>query len=297
MWNPATSMGASATLVAAARAVATRRELINDPFAEPLVRAVGVDFFTRVASGELDVTDLDDDAAFARMTELFAVRTRFFDEFFADAGRAGIRQAVILASGLDARPYRLWWPAKTTVYEIDQPGVVEFKTQTLRRLGVTPATNRRAVGVDLRQDWPAALRRIGFDATQPSAWIAEGLFIGFLPPAAQDRLIDGITALSAPGSRFAADHVPGGSPPQAHQEHVAAARWREHGLDVDLTGLTYPGECEDAAEYLAAQGWETVGSTLADVCAATGLPRLGRDTVADAPVLTWYVTATRNAAA
>jgi methyltransferase (TIGR00027 family) len=294
-WDPTTSARASATLVAAARAVATRRGLINDPFAEPLVRAVGVDFFTQVAAGELDVSDLGDDAAFDRMTELFAVRTRFFDDFFADAGRAGIRQAVIVASGLDARPYRLWWPPGTTVYEIDQPDVVEFKTQTLRALGAAPATHRRALGIDLRQDWPTALRRIGFDAAQPTAWIAEGLFIGFLPPAAQDRLLDGITELSAHGSRFAADHVPGGSPPQAHQEHLIADRWREHGLDVNLSGLTYPDECEDAAEYLAAQGWETVGSTLADVCAAAGFPGLRHNDFADAPMLTWYVTATRNA--
>jgi O-methyltransferase involved in polyketide biosynthesis len=55
-WNLASSVGASATMVAAARAVATRgaNPLIDDPFAEPLVRAVGIDFFTRLAGGELD---------------------------------------------------------------------------------------------------------------------------------------------------------------------------------------------------------------------------------------------------
>jgi len=50
-WDLASSVGASATMVAAARAVATRsaNPLIDDPFAEPLVRAVGIDFFTRLA--------------------------------------------------------------------------------------------------------------------------------------------------------------------------------------------------------------------------------------------------------
>ena len=161
--------------------------MINDPFAEPLVRAVGVDFFTQIASGERAISDLGDDNGFALLTDLFAVRTRFFDNFLTDAGRAGIRQAVILASGLDARPYRLWWPAGTTVYEIDQPRVIEFKTQTLRGLAATPTADRRAVGIDLRRDWPDALRRLGFDATEPSVWIAEGLFIGFLAPVTQDR--------------------------------------------------------------------------------------------------------------
>ncbi len=62
-----------------------------------------------------------------------AVRTRFFDDFFLDAGAAGVRQAVILASGLDSRPYRLPWPDGTVVYEIDQPQVLEFKTTATGR--------------------------------------------------------------------------------------------------------------------------------------------------------------------
>ena len=60
-----------------------------------------------------------------------AVRTHFFDEYFHAAMRAGIRQVVILASGLDSRAYRLDWPAGTTVFEIDQPKVLEYKTSTL----------------------------------------------------------------------------------------------------------------------------------------------------------------------
>ena len=54
-WDLASSVGATATMVAAARAMATRTDgaLISDPFAEPLVRAVGVDVFTRLATGEL----------------------------------------------------------------------------------------------------------------------------------------------------------------------------------------------------------------------------------------------------
>ena len=49
-WDLASSVGATATMVAAARAVATRTAdpLITDPFAEPLVRAVGIDFFARL---------------------------------------------------------------------------------------------------------------------------------------------------------------------------------------------------------------------------------------------------------
>ncbi len=55
------------------------------------------------------------------MRDMTAVRTHSFDDFFAEAADSGIRQAVILAPGLDARAYRLSWPAGATVYEIDQP--------------------------------------------------------------------------------------------------------------------------------------------------------------------------------
>jgi methyltransferase (TIGR00027 family) len=291
-WDPATSVGTTATLVATVRALANRAGLINDPFAEPLVRAVGTDFFTQVASGERAISDLADDNGFALLTDLFAVRTRFFDNFLTDAGRAGIRQAVILASGLDARPYRLWWPAGTTVYEIDQPGVIEFKTRTLRGLAATPTADRRAVGIDLRRDWPEALRRVGFDATEPSVWIAEGLFIGFLAPVAQDRLLGNVTALSAPGSRVAVDYLPNRSRPYSSQEHALAEGWRPYGFDGNMTELTYLDEHHDAAESLEAVGWKTFVADLAELFAATGLPGLRRQDLGGAPVAGRYVSAT-----
>jgi methyltransferase (TIGR00027 family) len=65
------------------------------------------------------------------------VRTRLFDDFFSEVCTSGIRQAVILASGLDTRDYRLPWPTATVVYETDQPQVIDFKTKTLSDLGAT----------------------------------------------------------------------------------------------------------------------------------------------------------------
>ena len=129
------------------------------------------------------------------MCEQIAVRTRFFDDFFAEATAAGIRQAVILASGLDTRAYRMTGRTGTVVFEIDQPEVIGFKTSMLADFGAARG-HRRTVTIDLRDDWPKALRENGFDPAQPTAWIAEGLLI-YLPPDAQDRLLDNITALSA----------------------------------------------------------------------------------------------------
>jgi Leucine carboxyl methyltransferase len=162
MVDLATGVGATATGVAVGRALASRAPdaLINDPFAEPLVRAVGVDFFTRLVSGELDPDQVDGGGGFgmARMTGMMAVRIRLIDDYFADAGAAGVRQVVILASGLDARAYRLPWASGTTVFEIDQPAVIEWKTRTLHEMGAEPTGERHTVAIDLQHDWPAALR-------------------------------------------------------------------------------------------------------------------------------------------
>jgi methyltransferase (TIGR00027 family) len=190
-WDLASSVGATATAVAASRAVASQGPdaLLDDPFAEPLVRAVGLDEFVKVVNGES--FDEDDPAMNRRaMREQIAVRTRFFDGFFTAASEAGIRQAVILAAGLDTRAYRLSWPANTDVYEIDQPEVLAFKTATLDGLGAAPTAQRKTVAVDLRDDWPSALRAAGFDSTQPTAWIAEGL-LPYLPPAPTCRRTGG----------------------------------------------------------------------------------------------------------
>jgi len=292
-WDPATGVGMTATFGAVARAVATNKGLINDPFAEPLVRAAGVEYFTRVVENELYGGDGGDDPVTTGLIGVLGAHTRFLDHFLADAGRAGIRQVVILASGLDTRPYRLWWPPRTTVYEIDQPAVVDFKTEVLRGLGAKLTANRCAVGIDLRQDWLAALHRVGFDDAQPTVWIAEGLLVGYLPPAGQNRLLQDVSAVSAAGSRFAADHMPTWTPLQLKEGRAFVDHWRRHGLDVDLAALTYPGEYRYVPEYLAAHGWETVERTLVELLAEMGMSGRQRVRPRDVAVTPRYVTARR----
>ncbi|OBI18917.1 SAM-dependent methyltransferase [Mycobacterium sp. E2327] len=261
-WDLASSVGVTATMVAAGRAMATRdpRGLINDPFAEPLVRAVGVDLFTKMLDGELDL-DAFENASPPRMQAMadgMAVRTKYFDDYFMGAVAAGVRQAVILASGLDSRAYRLPWPDGTVVYEIDQPQVIEFKTTTLAGISAEPTATRRTIAVDLRQDWPAALREAGHDTTAPTAWLAEGLLI-YLPPEAQDRLFDNITALSAPGSTVATEFVPGIIDFDPSRVQDMAGVFREHGVDVDMASLVYTGERNHVVDYLRSKGWEAEG--------------------------------------
>jgi methyltransferase (TIGR00027 family) len=257
-WDLASSVGATATMVAAARALASEETdpIIRDPFAARLVRAVGIDFFIRVIDGNIRPTDIAETGQVELQTETdsLAVRTRFFDDFFTSATAAGIDQAVILAAGLDARAYRLAWPPGTVVYEIDQPEVIKFKTDTMAQLGAEPTAERRTVSIDLREDWPTALRRSGFDDTRPAAWSAEGLLM-YLPPEAQDRLFDHITALSAPGSQLATEYHPDSVPTMAERGRAMNDRWANLGCDLDLSELFYEGERNNVAEYLGDRGW------------------------------------------
>ena len=272
-WDPASSVGATATMVAAGRAMATKdpRRLINDPFAEPLVRAVGIDFFVAMLD-DTPGTSAFPDSSPERMEAMIAgmaMRTKFFDDYFTTTA-AGVRQAVILASGLDSRAFRLAWPPGTVVYEIDQPAVIDFKNRVLGDLGAQPTAERRTVGIDLRGDWPAALRDAGFDPGAPTAWLAEGLLI-YLPPDAQDRLFDTITALSVPGSTMATEYAPGIIEFDFEKARDRAALMRERGLDIDMASLIYPGPRSHVMEYLRAKGWQVTGAPRDELLTRNGL--------------------------
>ncbi|CAN5616140.1 class I SAM-dependent methyltransferase [soil metagenome] len=288
-WDLASSVGATATAVAASRAMASKGPdaLLDDPFAEPLVRAVGLDPFVRMLDGET----ADDNPALNKqaMNEQITVRTRFFDDFFISAAEAGVHQAVILAAGLDTRAYRLSWPTGTVVYEVDQPQVIEFKTTTLAGLHAEPAATRRTVAVDLRDDWPAALKQAGFDPAAPTAWIAEGLLI-YLPPDAQDRLFDNITALSAPGSRLATEHMDMSELPDDWAQRLTE-RSRLSGSNIDLADLFYTGERNPAGDYLTSQGWAVTTRSSEEAFTANGFT-LADDELARLASSSGYLSAT-----
>lgn len=264
-WDLSRGVGATATAVATSRALATRAGLIDDRWAEPLVKAVGMEHFLAI----LDGRPTEDDGGVARMTHGMAARTKYFDAFLQDCVAAGIRQIVILASGLDARAYRLPWPEGTVVFDLDQAAVIDFKAATMRALAARPTAEVRNVGVDLRDDWPAALAAHGFEPGAMTAWIAEGLLM-YLPPDAQDRLFDHINALSPAGSRLATEFMPS-MDAFTPDEDETDDRWRRMGFKDDLAGLVYAGERSHVIEYLQGLGWAVRGSLVNELLDEYGL--------------------------
>jgi methyltransferase (TIGR00027 family) len=303
-WEITESVGATALGVAAARAAETESEnpLISDPFARVFLDAAGEGLWNWFAAPDLpaEIVEAQPDLVprMRGMVDYMAARTSFFDQFFLDATRAGVHQVVILAAGLDSRAWRLPWPDGTTVYELDQPRVLEFKSSTLREHGAQPTCNLVPVPVDLRHDWPAALRQAGFDPSAPSAWSAEGL-LPFLPATAQELLFERVQALGAAGSRIAVE-----APGSDFLDQASQARQRENMQQVrdlmakleperdipDVTDLWYFEEREDVAEWLGRNGWDVTVAPAEALMASYG--RTPPD-VEDAAPKTLFVAAER----
>jgi methyltransferase (TIGR00027 family) len=271
-WDITTSVGSTALFVAAARALEAQRDqpLSLDPYAEVFCRAVGgewADVLDGVATGSHGRQLLDTD--FGRHFVSFqAARTKYFDEYFADAVAAGVRQVVIVAAGLDSRAYRLAWPDGTVIFEIDQPKVLAFKRAAMTDVGDEPRADRREVAVDLRDDWPRALGAAGFDASVPTAWIAEGLLI-YLPASAQDQLFSGIDALSAPGSRLAVEE---GRPMPGWVFEAKRQEERDAGESGSFFTLIYNEQIAPADEWFGARGWDATPTPLAGYLRDVGRP-------------------------
>ncbi|MDI2031825.1 SAM-dependent methyltransferase [Saccharopolyspora sp. TS4A08] len=265
-WDIISGVGRTALAVAAVRAIETHRadRLIDDPHAEVLVRAAdqGMAFPT---TPEALAAIPDDERGWAeRIDHYVGVRSRVFDDFLLAAARSGLRQFVVLAAGLDARPYRLDWPGGTVVFELDQPKVLQFKRETLA--DVELPCGYRPIGVDLREDWPAALIGAGFDTAEPAAWLAEGL-LPYLPAEAERRLLATITELSAPSSRVAVEEF--GDTARIRDDPKIAEYGRKQGMDLDE--LLHAGGVP-VTEVLDELGWRAEAEPSED--AAT---RLGRD--------------------
>jgi methyltransferase (TIGR00027 family) len=276
-WDITTSVGATALFVATARALEAQKPdpLAIDPFAEVFCRAVGGN-----AADVLDGKNPEHQLKTADWGEHFVnfqgARTKYFDTYFRQAADAGVRQVVILAAGLDSRAYRLPWPDQTTIFELDRPQVLDFKREVLAEQGAKPNAERREVAIDLREDWPQALRGSGFDSATPSAWIAEGLLI-YLPATAEQQLFTGIDALAAPASHVA---VEDGAPMSSDDFAAAVEEERAAAAEGDqrlFFQLVYNERHAPADRWFGEHGWTAVATPLADYLREVGRPVPGPD--------------------
>lgn len=269
-------LGATALWTASARALESEREdrLFNDPWAAALAGPEGEAWRAQQAGGAFNTTPM-------------VVRTRFFDDFLKTiAIEHGVRQVVILASGLDTRAFRLTWPEGTQLFELDQPEVLAYKEQVLTSAGAHPGCERQAIAVDLTISWKEALVRRGFDPAQPSGWLVEGLLF-YLENEAITGIIDEISRLAAPGSWLGFDIVN-----NMTLTSPITRGWIEMQAKM---GAPWMGSMDDPEEFLTTRGWQT---SLTQPGAADA--NFGRWTLPVIPVKMpnmphqWYVTAQKT---
>jgi methyltransferase (TIGR00027 family) len=269
-WDITESVGTTALGVAWSRSQesASTCPLFTDPYAEMFVEAA-------IARG----WQLPPEYMLKRIRSISgyaASRTKWFDEFFIASGARGIDQAVILAAGLDARAWRLPWNKGSVVYEIDQPQVLAFKAETLRARSAEPAPRYVPVPIDLRLEWPTALRQAGFDADEPTAWAAEGL-LPYLPADGQDLLFERIDELSSPGSRIGVESFSAGFFDRkylaARHEQLRQLRETSGASDddaPDVADLWFVEDRADVADWLSQRGWEVSAIDAADLMTRYG---------------------------
>jgi methyltransferase (TIGR00027 family) len=276
----AESVGSTALGAAGSRAkeAASECPLVSDQYAQ---------LFVDVADAQGLMPSLYSDEILARLQEIdplllrqlmaqagyVASRTKWFDDFFAAAQAADLRQAVILGAGLDARAWRLPWATGSVVFDIDQPKVLDFKGAVLRSHNVEPTCRYIPLGVDLRQDWPKVLCEVGFDPELPTAWSAEGLLV-YLPAVAQHLLFDRIQALSADGSRIAIDVTGARFFDPENLARLSAwfggtrESFRRVGVELpDTPGMWFDEDRTDVSDWLQEHGWTVESVDILDVMA------------------------------
>jgi len=249
-WDIASGAGVTALGLAAARSVESGRSdrLIEDPFARALFDAAPADLPMLVDWPGPGVSISDAEALHLHGSRYVGLRTRYYDDALLTAAGDGLTQGVLLGAGLDTRAFRLDLPAGFHLFELDQPGVLEFKSATLGGLAAEPRCAHTAIGIDLREDWATALQAGGFDPRRPTVWVAEGL-LAYLPPEAQSGLLCAIHALAARGSVLVLDRI-AGDPTAPDRLNALSER-----SGIDMESLLASGESNDVAASLRAKGW------------------------------------------
>lgn len=215
--------------------------LFNDPWAAALAGKAGMAWIeARPANSVIPIV----------------LRTRYFDDFLQRiTHQEGVRQVVLLAAGLDTRPFRLSWPEQSRCFELDQPPVLQYKEQVLHSAGAQPACQRQTVAADLTGPWSERLIEQGFNPQQPSGWLVEG-FLFYLPNEQITRLLDEVTRLAAPGSWLGFDIV--------NSSALTSPLTRPWIEMQAKAGVPWLGTMDDPTDFLTSRGWQAALTQAAD---------------------------------
>lgn len=260
--------GASVTAVAvaAARAVECTRPdaLVCDQYASVLVSAAHapVDFPAVWPVSGADVPPAQWPLLLG--SAYIGLRTRFIDDFVLSSD--GPTQVVSLGAGLDARAYRLSWRTGTHLFELDEAGVLEFKSSVLRAAGVVPRCELTSLGTDFSNDWGGVLTSVGFDHAKPTTWIVEGL-LPYLSAAAQALSLATLADLSSKGSRCVLERAV----PLPHSPELES-RLEAFSVTTGLpmSELLARANPPDPAELLQGYGWTAELHSVDQVAAQYG---------------------------
>lgn len=184
------------------------------------------------------------------------LRTHFLDDRLLAATEAGARQVVMLAAGMDGRGYRLPWPPGTRIFEVDKPELLEFKSKVVQSAALGLTAEVIPVPGNLKEDWLARLNAAGFERQRPTIWLMEGI-LNYLDTQEADRLMEALTANSAPGSHLMASYINGDLVAPAHRV----------GRDTDetivrLQKLWGTGPSREPEAWLGSHGWTVEVTTV-----------------------------------
>jgi len=244
------NLGMTSRLVAAARERESRREdrLFDDPMAGPLAGDEG-----RALMLKLEAVPRQMDISVSTENPYLAIRTRFMDDAVKQAIADGIRQFAILAAGMDARAFRLRWPAEASVFEVERPEVLTYKESVLKSLNAVQLAKRTLVAIDLREDFPSTMVNAGFEPKSPSFFLAEGL-LPYLPSEESVlNLLKQTASIAAPGSHLALDTV---------SESFLKSHWTRAFLDLmSKEGAPWQFGTDNPEQLLERAGFVNIQAT------------------------------------
>jgi methyltransferase (TIGR00027 family) len=253
----------SAQTVALARAHLTWIGVLDDPWAETMLRPPWAAVH-RVLRQPL-ISRLGRNRSFAYL----AARTRFYDDMVTGALDAGVRQVAVVGAGYDSRAWRLGRPG-VQFFELDHPASQADKRQR------APAGGPRYIPAELgTEPLGPLLARAGFAMGQATVFTVEGLTM-YLTKAQVVALLQTLREVGGVGSRLAVNFGVGFEDAESRRGRATSTVGRgllalgRESLRFTLT----PGE---APRLLAETGWRTeavlVGPELATrYLAGTNLP-------------------------